>query len=30
MTDHLTAKPAPYGLRCEHRIAPLGIAHGRR
>jgi hypothetical protein len=30
MTDHLTATPAPYGLRREHPIAPLGIAHGHR
>jgi len=25
MTDHLTATLAPYGLRCEHQVAPLGI-----
>jgi hypothetical protein len=26
MTDHLTATPAPYGLRCERQVAPLGIS----
>ncbi|MEV7098942.1 family 78 glycoside hydrolase catalytic domain [Amycolatopsis sp. NPDC051045] len=25
MTDDLTATLAPYGLRCEHHVAPLGI-----
>src|SRR5262245_33099402 len=25
MTDQLSSTVAPYGLRCEHRVAPLGI-----
>ena len=29
MTDQLNATVAPYGLRCDHLVEPLGIAAGR-